>query len=167
MEYDGVKKMKSLYKSITHFLIFVSLSYVTTAYAINTHSPIGDWKTIDDATGQVKSIVQIYSTSNQTLSGKVIKIFPKAGEDQNKICDACKGNKHNQKIVGMVIMENMKAKGDEWDDGQIMDPKNGKTYRCQFKLIDNGSKLKVRGYIGISAFGRSQVWERVELSHSQ
>ena len=139
-------------------LIFVGP--MTNLYA-ETTSPIGYWKTIDDVTGQPKSIIQIYANSDQTLSGKVIKIFPKPGEDQNKVCEACKGDKHNQKIVGMTILEGMKTDGDKWDDGQILDPKNGKTYHCTFKLIRNGANLEVRGYIGVSVFGRTQVWERV------
>jgi len=149
-------------KLLKKLMIFMCALYMTNIYALDTQSPIGYWKTIDDITHQPKSIIQIYANSDQTLSGKVIKIFPKAGEDQNKVCDACKGDKHNQKIVGMVILEGMKTDGNKWDGGQILDPKNGKTYRCTFKLIQNGADLEVRGYIGIAAFGRTQIWERVK-----
>lgn len=144
------------------FVMVIFVGCMTNIYALTTSSPIGYWKTIDDVTGQAKSIIQIYATSDQTLSGKVVQIFPKPGEDQNKVCEACKGDKHNQKIVGMVILEGMKLNGDKWDGGHILDPKNGKTYRCTFKLIKNGANLEVRGYIGVSVFGRSQVWERVK-----
>ncbi len=149
-------------KIVTFLFIFFSMSYITASYAVNATSPVGVWKTIDDVTGQPKSIIQIYANADQTLSGRILKIFPSPGKDQNELCEACKGLRHNQKIVGMVILEGMKAEGDRWDGGHILDPKNGKTYRCTFKLIHNGAELTVRGYIGIAAFGRSQVWERVK-----
>lgn len=154
--------MAYINKLLKVFLIFFSMIVITHSYAGSSNSPVGVWKTIDDVTGQPKSIIQIYANADQTLSGKVLKIFPKPGEDQNKVCDACKGDKYNKKIVGMIILEGMKANGDKWDDGQILDPKTGKTYHCNFKLIHNGANLQVRGYIGISAFGRTQVWDRVK-----
>jgi uncharacterized protein (DUF2147 family) len=55
----------------------------------------------------------------------------------------------------------------EWSDGEILDPKNGKTYRCDIQLTDNGEKLNVRGYIGITLFGRSQTWERVNWTEEK
>jgi len=149
-------------KLVKNFLLFFSMIYMTMACALGAESPLGYWKTIDDVTGQPKSIVQLYMNQDQTISGKVIKIFPKPGEDPNRVCVACKGNKHNQKIAGMVILEGMKADGDKWDGGQILDPKNGKTYRCILKLMGKGETMQVRGYIGISVFGRTQVWERVK-----
>lgn len=149
-------------KLLKKFILFFLAGYLTAACALQTDSPVGYWKTIDDVTGQPKSIVQIYTTRDQTLNGRVIKLFPKPGEDPNRVCVACKGEKHNQKIAGMVVMEGMKADGDQWDGGQILDPKNGKTYRCLLKLTDHGAKLQVRGYIGISLLGRTQVWERIK-----
>lgn len=153
--------MIQIKKCLSFFLLFFSMIFMMQSFASNANSPIGVWKTIDDVTGQPKSIIQIYANADQTLSGKILKIFPSPGKDQNEVCDACKGARHNQKIVGMVILEGMKASGDKWDGGHILDPKNGKTYRCTFKLINNGTELSVRGYIGISMFGRSQVWIRV------
>lgn len=153
--------MAHINKLLKVFLIFFSMLCMTETYAADSFSPVGVWKTIDDVTGQPKSIIQIYASADQKLSGKVIKIFPDSGEDQNKVCQACKGDKHNQKIVGMVILEGMQANGDKWDSGQILDPKSGKTYHCNFRLTQNGTNLEVRGYIGIPTFGRTQVWKRV------
>lgn len=140
----------------------VCLVYVSIVSAASMNSPIGFWKTIDDVTGKPKSILQIYEASDHTLSGRVMQIFPKPGEDPNKLCEACKGAKHNQPIVGMVILENMKQRGEKWDGGQILDPKNGKTYRCTLKVVNGGTHLEVHGYIGISLLGRTQTWIRVE-----
>ena len=61
----------------------------------------------------------------------------------------------------MDILTGLKKDGDEWSGGKILDPKNGKTYKCYIKLEDNNT-LKLRGYIGISLFGRTAIWKRAE-----
>lgn len=137
-----------------------------TAYAADSpleHTPIGYWKTIDDNTGKPKSIIQIWKAENNILMGKVIKIFPKNGDNPNKLCTACKGDNKNQPIIGMVILSNLKAHQNRWGSGHILDPENGKTYNCSLKLAENGKKLSVHGYLGLPLLGRSQMWERVDL----
>lgn len=131
----------------------------------NTISPIGYWKTIDDVTGKPKAIVQISEKKDKTLVGQILKIYPDPGVDENEICTACSGNKHNKRIVGMTILEGLtqnKDQANEWNGGKILDPKNGKEYHCLVQAVDQGQKLNVRGYIGIALFGRSQTWLRVD-----
>lgn len=144
--------------------LFLSTVIGAAVHAASTEtSPIGYWKTIDDVTGKPKSILKI-AQSDGKLYGQVIKIFPRPGQDQNERCTACKGDKHNQKIVGMVVMTGlMQDKSDStlWSGGHILDPLNGKTYRCYIQATDNAQRLNVRGYIGVSLFGRSQTWQRV------
>ncbi len=61
----------------------------------------------------------------------------------------------------MIILDGLKEDGDEWSGGKILDPKNGNFYKCYIKLKDK-TTLKLRGYIGISLFGRTEYWKRVE-----
>ena len=61
----------------------------------------------------------------------------------------------------MAILWGLAEDHEEWNGGYILDPKNGKTYKCEMKLEDGGKKLTVRGYIGFSLLGRSQTWIRV------
>ena len=65
----------------------------------------------------------------------------------------------------MTIIRNMKQSyGDKavFEGGDVLDPNNGKVYKAKLKLIDNGSKLEVRGYIGLPMLGRTQTWQRAE-----
>lgn len=154
--------MKGIYRII---VICISLFIASISFAANLNSPVGFWKTIDDVTGRPKSILQISMTSNNTLYGKVVKLFPGA----MTTCTACEGEKHNKPILGMTVMENLKqtqGSSNEWSDGMILDPKNGKTYHVTIRVIDGGQKLNVRGYIGISLFGRTQTWLRVNSANS-
>lgn len=147
-------------------LVLVTLSLLFAQYAFSSEklpatSPVGLWKTIDDVSGQAKSIVQISSQRSNELSGSVVRLF----KNPEKRCDACEGEKYNQPVLGMEVITNLQpSKEDnlEWVDGTILDPKNGKTYHCNIRLTDNGHKLIVRGFIGLPLFGRSQTWERVE-----
>ena len=122
-------------------------------------SPVGKWKTIDDETGKAKSYVEIYEKDG-VFYGKIMKLIVKEGEDPNPLCDKCKGRFKNKPVVGMVILWGLKKDGDEYSGGKIMDPKNGKIYKCLIKVTDGGKKLKVRGYIGFSLIGRNQYWHK-------
>jgi uncharacterized protein (DUF2147 family) len=141
----------------------LSLAFVATllfsarAFAADA-TPAGVWKTIDDKTGQPKSLVEI-SEQNGVLTGKVKEVL-QSDQGPNPICKECEGDRKNQPVTGMTIVWDMKKNGDEWSGGKILDPKNGKTYGCKMHLTDNGQKLEVRGFVGFSLLGRSQTWER-------
>ena len=122
-------------------------------------SPTGLWQTIDDKTGQPKALVQIVQDSDGTLTGKILTGLG-SNDDPNRRCTACTDSRKDQLMKGMTIINGMKADGDTWDGGQILDPENGKLYKCKMHLDDGGQKLVVRGYIGVSLLGRSQTWIR-------
>ncbi len=124
-------------------------------------SPVGRWKTIDDESGKVRSIVDI-TQHNGLLQGNIEKVYLQKGEHKTDVCKLCSGEQHNKPIWGMKIFWNMKKVGQNlWKDGTILDPHNGKTYRCELALGKDGKTLTVRGYIGLPIFGRSQTWIRI------
>lgn len=122
---------------------------------------IGLWKSIDDETGDPKSIVNIFVEDGK-LYGDVVKLFRKPGEDPDPICDKCDEDdpRYNQKIIGMTIITDMEYQEDdnEWEDGEILDPKKGTVYDCKLWVEDG--KLQVRGYVLF--FHRTQEWLRYE-----
>lgn len=113
---------------------------------------VGKWKTIDDDTGEMKSIVEIKIVDGK-LFGTIMKLEPTA--DPNKICTECTDHRKDQKIVGMQIITGLEIDDDAWegDDG-ILDPENGKLY--DVKIWEEDGKLQVRGYIGF--IFRTQTW---------
>jgi uncharacterized protein (DUF2147 family) len=122
---------------------------------IISQSIVGKWKTIDDETGDAKSVVQIWKAEDGMFYGKIMKLFdPKK---QESVCDKCdpKDSRYKQKVIGMKIINGMKKTGDnEWTEGTILDPNNGKVYKC--KLFIEGKNLMVRGYIAF--LYRTQTW---------
>ncbi len=129
----------------------------TVAVSANEPTPVGRWKSIDDETGQPKSLVEITEIDGM-LHGKVIKIFTPS--KPNPTCDKCEGERKGQPITGMEVVWGLKKDGDQWSGGKVLDPKKGKIYDLALSLDDGGRKLKVRGYIGVAMLGRTQVWLR-------
>lgn len=132
---------------------FVALLFATLSYA----QIEGKWKTIDDETGQAKSIVEIAKKSDGKYYGKVSQLLIKP---EHANCIDCKDDRKNKPILGMEIIRGLTKDGDEFSGGTITDPKTGKTYKCT--ISRDGEKLNVRGYIGFSFIGRSQTWYLVK-----
>ncbi len=140
-------------KTLKIALLLISVLFMSNSYA---QSIVGKWKTIDDETGKEKSIVEIFMKDGKAY-GKIIKLFREPNEDKDPICDLCTDHRKDKKALGMTIITDMVKDDDEWDDGEILDPKNGKIYDCKLWLEDG--KLQVRGYIAF--FFRTQTWHRV------
>lgn len=138
-------------------LLTISLVVLTVMTAA-AQDVTGKWKTIDDETGEAKSIVEIYK-QNGKIYGKVVEILDPKKRDLT--CVECSGSDKNKPIMGLVIIKGLEKDGDEYNDGTITDPNNGKVYKCYIEL-DGPNKLDVRGYIGFSLLGRTQTWTRVD-----
>ncbi|SCC91304.1 conserved hypothetical protein [Thiomonas sp. X19] len=122
----------------------------------------GTWKTIDDKTGKPKALIRIVEQPDGSYSGTIIKsLVP--GADPHRICTLCSGALKDQPMIGLTILTGLRQDAEHqhsFSGGEIVDPDSGKTYHCNARLVDDGAKLDVRGYIGISLFGRTQTWVR-------
>jgi uncharacterized protein (DUF2147 family) len=123
-------------------------------------SPVGRWQTVDDKTGEVKSVV-IIEEIRGVLFGKITQLLNKK-VSPNALCEKCSDDRKDQPILGLEIIRGVKKVDAEdlWEGGEILDPNEGKTYRVTLKPIENEKKLEVRGHWG--PFSRRQVWIRVE-----
>ena len=120
---------------------------------------VGKWKTIDDKDGSEKSIVLIFKATNGKYYGKIEILF----KEPEKLCTECEGANKNQPILGMMIINNLVEKEGKLTGGTILDPKNGKVYKCNISLEKGNEKLSVRGSLDKSGWiGRSQTWIRVK-----
>lgn len=124
-------------------------------------SPVGLWENIDDVTGKPRALIRITET-NGALQGKIATVFRAPNEAPDPRCEQCEGELKNAPVIGLVIMTGLKKAGDEYVGGRLLDPDNGKVYSSKVRLTDGGSKLAVRGYVGVPLLGRSQTWVRKE-----
>lgn len=116
---------------------------------------LGKWKTIDDADGSEKSIVYIFKATNGKYYGKIEHLF----KEPEKLCTECTGTNKDKPILGMLILNNMIEKDGSLTGGTILDPKNGKIYKCNISYDEKSGKLNVRGSLDKSGWiGRTQTW---------
>ena len=148
-----------MFKKVYFSILFCFLTLFS-ALSYAESSPIGLWKTIDDATNKPRSLVRISDKNGELIATIEKGLMPSDTPDD--VCDQCEGARKGKPLIGMVIMDGLKAKGNAYDGGHILDPDNGKTYQCKIKLDASGNKLEVRGFIGVSLIGRSQIWMREE-----
>lgn len=140
----------------------IRYSLALAAFLISTitqaQGVLGQWKSIDDETGKAKSVVEIYERDGK-IYGKIVQLFRAANEDQDPICVECTGKDKGKKIIGLEIIKGLSKDGNEYEDGTILDPENGKTYDCKIWVDkDKPTTLNVRGYVAF--FYRTQYWQR-------
>src|SRR5262245_18176625 len=121
---------------------------------------VGLWEQVDDNTGKAESSFKITERIGVYV-GNLVKIFFKPGEDENWVCDRREGVEKGAPVLGLALIKGMRRNGYSYENGTIMDPRDGSVYRALMRLSPDGNKLEVRGYLGISLFGRSQTWNRL------
>ncbi|WP_116368333.1 DUF2147 domain-containing protein [Parahaliea mediterranea] len=140
---------------------YLCLLCLSTLALADGPSPVGQWRSIDDETGKAKGVVEV-SINNGELSGRLLKLLDPS--EPNPVCKACDGERKGQPIEGMVILWGLSGSGATWEDGKVLDPESGKVYDAAVKVIDGGERLELRGYMGVSWLGRTQVWERIDTA---
>ena len=137
-------------------LTFLLLLFCSFSAFSQVSSIVGLWKTIDDETGEAKSLVRIYKAENGKYYGKIEKLF----KNPDRLCVECKGKNKNKPILGMIIITDMVVNGDKLNDGEILNPANGKTYSATITYDKKSGILRVRGSVAFGLVGKSQYWIR-------
>jgi len=145
---------------IAAFLAATTFSSLALPAQSADKTPVGRWQTVSEATGKNNGVVQIANDGGQLLGRLVAGANP--AEFETRLCDKCPGDRHGQPMKGLLILSGLHQSGAEWDGGEILDPQSGKVYRVKLNLADGGKKLLVRGFMGLSMFGRTQTWTRIE-----
>lgn len=137
--------------------VFTKIAFVASAVMFSAAAladPVGTWRTIDDQTGQPRSLVRV-TIENGKYVGRVIKLL---NADSN-ICTTCKGKYAGKDLSGVTVFWGVVAQGaNKYGGGSIVDPKTGTVYSVS--MNDNGKTMVVRGYKGVSLLGRNQTWQR-------
>lgn len=144
-------------KSLRYAALLLAVAGISAPVLAN---PAGRWKTVDDKTGRDRSIV-VVDIIDGVLTGRIERSL-NPDDPPGAICAKCKGALHNQPIQGMALLSGLKADGDDdhWSGGEIVDPESGESYHAKLSVSPDGKTMEVRGYVGISLFGRSQTWVR-------
>ena len=120
-------------------------------------SPVGLWEPLDSA-GRPLGLIRIFAFDG-LYYGRIEPSSPT--DDRNARCTLCRGDLHDQPIIGLLLMRHLRPENGEYVGGDIVDPDTGRVYGCRLRLTDGGHQLTMRGFLGISILGRSQTWQRV------
>jgi uncharacterized protein (DUF2147 family) len=120
----------------------------------------GRWLTFDSDSGAKRSIVEIVNASD-VFRGQIVELFSRPGEPSEPVCDQCPGVQHGKRILGMEILLLNAASNGSYA-GKVLDPEEGRFYKCIVTLDVGRKRLSIRGYVGTPLIGRTVVWERVE-----
>jgi uncharacterized protein (DUF2147 family) len=124
-------------------------------------SPEGRWRVVSDETHKSVAIMKVYAQDGE-YRAQIEKILDKANDKSPSICDKCPGSLKGHPIEGLVVMQGVKRSGEFYGGGHILDPDSGSYYRVSMELAPDGKTLNVRGYVGFSLLGRTQVWYRLD-----
>jgi uncharacterized protein (DUF2147 family) len=131
------------------------------AGAAGDQTAAGFWQQADDQ-GHVGAWFY-FSEVNGLYEGRLAKLFRQPG-DQGKtmpVCAKCAGNQKDAPLLGLTIVKGMHREGRKYDNGTILDPRDGTIYHAQMELSPDGKKLFVRGYVGVPLLGQTQTWNRL------
>jgi uncharacterized protein (DUF2147 family) len=141
------------------FLFLLAVMNVLPAINLSVNAQIsaivGEWKTVDDKTGEIRAVVQIYKGADDLYYGKIIKMF----KHVDAVCEKCEGADKDKPVLGMIIIRGMKTDGDILKDGYLLDPESGKIYYGTISFDAKTGKLKLRGSLDKRGWiGRNQYW---------
>ena len=130
--------------------------------SVDLSSASGLWEQYSDDDGKREGWFLIFERTKGVYEGAIVKMFLKPGEDPAALrCTKCTGDQKNQPSLGLVIIKGMQRQGRSYENGTILDPRDGQIWSARMELSPDGRQLEVRGFLGVSLFGRSQIWKRL------
>jgi uncharacterized protein (DUF2147 family) len=138
-------------------LLVLPASVPSAAADARLASPAGLWEALDGH-GNSEGLIRIFEVKG-LYYGRIEPSSP--SDDRNAKCTRCTDYRHNQPLIGLVLMRHLRPESGEYVGGDLLDPDTGHIWGCTLRLTDGGRQLIVRGFFGISLLGRSQIWKRV------
>ena len=145
--------------------VVLCASFMASAYA-SEPTVAGVWQQIDPGSGFVGGLIS-FKEKNGLWEGNIVKMYPKPGDPVDPVCSGCTDDRKDQPVLGIRLIQNAKRDGLSYEGGSILDPRNGSQYSVELTLAPDNETLTVRGYLGITLLGQSQIWKRLHETDSE